>query len=63
MCVLVGMLIKWLYEIHGATVKTVNAQNAKLNNNYKNTKLKLLKAKAAVQFNKMWKFKRLKSDF
>jgi len=28
--------------MHGATVKIVNAQLAKLNNNYKNTKLKLL---------------------
>ena len=28
--------------MHGATMKTVNAQQAKLNNNYKNTKLKLL---------------------
>jgi len=63
MCILVGVLIKWLYEIHGATVKTVNAQNAKLNNNYKNTKLNLLKANAAVWFNKMCKIKRLKSDF
>jgi len=29
--------------MHGATVKIVNSQQAKLNNNYKNTKLKLLK--------------------
>jgi len=29
----------------GATIKMVNAQQAKLNNNYKNTKLKLLKTK------------------
>jgi len=34
---------KTLYEVHGATIKIVNAQQAKLNNNYKNTKLKLLK--------------------
>jgi len=36
------VLIKCLYEIHGATIKMVKAQQAKLNNNYKNTKLKLL---------------------
>ena len=29
--------------MHGATMKMVNAQQAKLSNNYKNTKLKLLK--------------------
>ena len=40
-CALVGVVIKWLYEMHGATMKTVSAQQAKLNN-CKNTKLKLL---------------------
>ena len=34
-------------------IKTVNAQQANLNNNYKNTKLKLLNTNAAVWFNKM----------
>jgi hypothetical protein len=34
--------------MHGATIKMVNAQQAKLNNNYKNTKIKLLKANAAI---------------
>jgi len=29
--------------MHSATIKIVNAQQAKLNSNYKNTKLKLLK--------------------
>ena len=29
--------------MHGATIRVPNAQQAKLNNNYKNTKLKLLK--------------------
>jgi len=33
--------------MHGATMKIVNAQQAKLNN-YKNTKLKLLKTNAAI---------------
>jgi len=40
-CASVGVLIKWLYEMHGATIKLLNAQQAKLND-YKNTKLKLL---------------------
>jgi len=30
------MLIKLLYEMHGETIKIVNAEQAKLNNNYKN---------------------------
>jgi len=42
------------------TIKTAHAQQAKLNNNYKLTKLKLLKANAAIWFNKMCKFKQLK---
>ena len=52
------MLIKWFYEMHSATVKIVNAQQAKFNNNYKNTKLKLLKTNAAISISecilKMW---------
>ena len=32
--------------MHSATVKIVNAQQAKLYNNYKNTKLKLLETNA-----------------
>jgi len=39
--------------MHGATIQTVSAQQAKLNNNYKNTKLKLLKTNAAIWFKKM----------
>ena len=38
--------------MHGATIKIVNAQQAKLNSNYKNAKLKLLKTNAAIWFNK-----------
>ena len=45
MCALVGVLIERLCEMHGATIKIVNAQQAKLNSNYKNTKLKLLKTR------------------
>jgi hypothetical protein len=56
------VLIKCLYEMHGATIKMVNAQQAKLNNNCKNTKLKLLKTNEAVWFNKMCKIKQLKSQ-
>jgi len=51
---LVGVLIKRLYEMHGAAIKIVNAQQAKLDN-YRNTKLKLLKTNAALWFNKMCK--------
>jgi len=40
--------------MHGTTIKTVNAQQAKLNN-YKNTELKLLRTNAAIWFNKMYK--------
>jgi len=43
MCALGGVLIKWFYEIHSTAMKIVNAQQAELNNSYKNTKLKLLK--------------------
>ena len=53
--------IRWLInwsdstKMHGATIRfIVNAQQAKLNNIYKNTKLKLLKTNAAIWFNKMW---------
>jgi len=37
--------------MHGATIKTVSAQQAKLSNNYKNTRLKLPKTNAAIWFN------------
>jgi len=40
--------------MHGTTIKTVNEQQVKLNN-YKNTKLKLLKTNAAIWFNKICK--------
>ena len=36
--------------MHSAMMKIVNAQQAKLNNNYKNTKLKLLKTNVAIWF-------------
>ena len=34
--------------MYGATIKIVSAQQAQLNNNYKNTTLKLLKTNAAI---------------
>jgi len=37
--------------MHGETVKFVGAQQAKLYNTYRNTKLKLLKTNAAIWFN------------
>jgi hypothetical protein len=39
--------------MHGETIKFVNAQQAKLYNIYKNTKLKLLKMNVAICFNKI----------
>ena len=38
--------------MHCATIKIMKAQQAKLNNNYKNTRLKLLKTKATIRFSK-----------
>jgi hypothetical protein len=49
--------------MHSATIKIVRAQQAKLNNNYKNTKLKLLKTNAAIWFNKMCKIKQMKPNY
>ena len=45
--------------MHRTTIKVVNAQQAKLQNIFKNTKLKLLKTNAAIWFNKMCKTKQL----
>jgi len=42
----------------------INAQQARIiNNNYKNIKLKLLNANAAILFNKMFRAKQLKPDY
>jgi hypothetical protein len=43
--------------MHGANMKIVNAQQARICNIYKNTRLKLLKTIAALWFNKMCKSK------
>ena len=45
--------------MHGTAIKVINAQQAKLHNTFKNTKLKLLKTNAAIWFNKMCKAKQL----
>ena len=50
-------------SLHRCTIKTVSAQQAKLNNNCKNTKLKLLKTNAAIWFNKVCKIKQLKPNY
>jgi hypothetical protein len=50
-------------KIHGATIKIIDAQQAKLHNNYKNTKIKLLKTNAAIWFNKTCKMKNLKPSY
>ena len=52
--------------MHGATIKIVSAQKAKLSTNYENTRLKLLKllkTNAAICFNKMCKVKQLNPFF
>ena len=43
------ILTKITKNMNGATIKIVNAQQARLNNIYKNTKLKLLKVNAAIR--------------
>jgi len=47
-------------KIHGATIKIINAQQAKLCTNYKNTKLKSLKTNAVICFSEMCRIKHLK---
>jgi hypothetical protein len=49
--------------MHGATIKIINAQQARLNNTYKNTKLKLLKTNAAIWFNKICRDRQLKPKY
>jgi hypothetical protein len=52
-----------IIEIHGATTKIIDAQQAKLHNIFKNTKLKLLKTNAAIWFNKICIIKQLKPNY
>ena len=49
--------------MHGATIKIINAQQARLNNIYKITKLKLLKTNATIWFNKICRDKQLKPKY
>jgi hypothetical protein len=42
------------------SIKIKEVQQAKISNNYKNTKLKLLKTNAAICFNKLCETKQLK---
>ena len=48
--------------MHGTNTITISAQQAKLNN-YKYTKLKLLKANAAICFKELWKIRQLKPNY
>ena len=42
-----------IIKIHSTCIKKIEAQQAKVCNNYKNTRLKLLKTNAAIWFNKI----------
>ena len=45
--------------MYGACIEIIEAQQAKICNSYKNTRLKLLKTNAGVWFNKICKTKQL----
>ena len=49
--------------MHSATMNIVEAQQAKMCNIYKNTKLKLLKTNAAIRFTKMCRIRQLKPNY
>jgi len=51
------------FNMHGATVKIINAQPAKPCKSYTNNKSKLLKTHAAIRFNKMCRIKKLKPNY
>jgi len=48
--------------MHGTNIKIISAQQAKICNIYKNTRLKLLKTNTAIWFNKMCKIKHQKTE-
>jgi len=50
-------------NMHGERIKIVNAKQAKLYNNFKNTKCKLLRTNAAIWFNNMCKIKQVKPGY
>jgi len=49
--------------MHGVTMKFIEARQTKLCNTYKNTRLKLLRANAALWFNKVCRLKHLKPNY
>ena len=49
--------------MHAERIKRINAKQAKLYNNFKNTKCKLLRTNAAIWFNKMYKIKQVKTGY
>ena len=57
MCALVGQIKDNTFNMQGATTKIIEAQQTKVCNVYKNTKLKLLKTNAAIWFNKLCRMK------
>jgi len=59
----VGCLTLYLIFLHGIKMKIISAQQAKISNIYKITKLKLLKTNAAIWFNKTCRVKGLKPDY
>ena len=61
--ILTKVLLIMLLSMHGSTMKLSNTQQAKIINNYQNTRLKLLKTNAAVWFNRMCKIKQVKPNY
>jgi len=58
------LVIKIEYNnMHGERIKIINAKQAKLYNNFKNTKCKLLRTNAPIWFNKMCKIKQVKPGY
>jgi len=53
------LLFQLMHNMHGATTKIVDAQQARLYNSYKNTKCKLRRTNAAIWFNKTCKTKQV----
>jgi hypothetical protein len=49
--------------MHGATLKFVDAKQARQHNSFKNTKCKLLRTNAAILFNKMCGIKQVKPNY
>jgi len=49
--------------MHRERIKIVNAKQAKLYNNFRNTKCKLIRTNAAIWFNKMCKIKQVKPGY